>query len=468
MIRNFTKEEILEAFIETVREEGPVLLAEKYVRTRLGLSLHGIIKEAIEKVIKKASPNLSLTVSVEPIEACSYRSAHSYEPYFNMDPSDAHFYVSREACPPFLHVLNEREALTKTLIGIDYYYPAPWAMTPPKDEKMAIRRSMDEILFAWTIVYKTLTQVPIVRFDDEEEAAEATFAFANTLLFKKVVANTLYYKADFLRRLSFIEDAVKGDQPANNQYLATILYPSNRKIGQLEIPVANILRNRLTQYIEGYLSPYGHGSTYDDFVKVVKAFAFVDFNGESIPEGDIEYYLSNCVGRATDEFRQYNMSQIQSLASSNNYNTTRPPRISARFKDVSFYDVCPFTYGSKSFVSIHFEKDIVSHLAKTFEHLDFEDAIDIAGRVDFPKPNEVNDGYDVDTTIIEDMFHLRSREGTPDAIRMAQGSYQNEGLAKAEAQEEVQENIRSMEFAEESVVRGAFREYTPHWSDVPF
>lgn len=463
MIRNFTKEEVLEAFIETVREEGPVLLAEKYVRTRLGLSLHGIIKEAIEKVIKKASPNLSLTVSVEPIEACSYRSAYSYEPYFNMDPSDAHFYVSREACP---YSLNEQGPLTKTIIGIDYYYPAVWAMTPPKDEKMAIRRSMDEILFAWTIVYKTLTQAPIVRFDDEEEAAEATFAFANTLLFKKVVANTLYYKADFLRRLLFIEDAVKGDQPANNQYLGTILYPPSRKIGQLEIPVANILRNRLTQYIEGCLLFYG----YNEGSKAISAFTFVDFNGEGIPEGDIGHYLSNEVGRATDEFRQYNMSQIQSLASSNNYKTTRPPRINARFKDVSFYDVCPFTYGSKSFVSIHFEKDIVSHLAKTFQHLDFEDAIRIAGKVDFPKLNEVNDGYDVDITIIEDMFHLRSMEGTPDAIRMAQGSYQNEGLAKAEAkaQEEVQENIRSMEFAEESVVRGAFREYTPHWSDVPF
>lgn len=437
MIRNFTKVEILEAFIETVREEGPVLLAEKYVRTRLGLSLHGIIKGTIERVIKKASPNLSLTVSVEPIEGYSYRSTSSYEPYFNMDPSDAHFYVSREACPPFYYNINEEGFLTKTIIGIDYYYPAPWAMTPPKDEKMAIRRSMDEILFAWTIVYKTLTQAPIVRFDDEEEAAEATFAFANALLFKKVVANTLYYKADFLRRLSFIEDAVKGDQPANNQYLATILYPSNRKIGQLEIPVANILRNRLTQYIEGYLSPYGYGSTYDDFVKVVKAFTFVDLDGGAgIPEGDIDNYLSNEVGRATDEFRQYNMSQIQSLASSNNYNTTRPPRINARFKGVSFYDVCPFTYGSKSFVSIHFEKDIVSHLAKTFQYLDFEDAIDIARNVDFPKPNEVNDGYDVDPTIIEDMFHLRSKEGTPDAIRMAQGSYQNEGLAKAKVQEE--------------------------------
>lgn len=465
MIRNFTKEEVLEAFIETVREEGPVLLAEKYVRTRLGLSLHGIIKEAIEKVIKKASPNLSLTVSIEAIEACSYRSAYSYEPYFNMDPSDAHFYVSREACP---YSLNEQGPLTKTIIGIDYYYPAPWAMTPPKDEKMAIRRSMDEILFAWTIVYRTLTQVPIVRFDDEEEAAEATFAFANALLFKKVVANTLYYKADFLRRLSFIEDAIKGGQPADNKYLATILYPSSRKIGQLEIPVANILRNRLTQYVEGYLSSYGVGSSYNDFVKVIKAFTFTDLNGESIPEGDIEYYLSNCVGKATDEFRRYNMSQIQSLASSNNYNTTRPPRINARFKDVSFYDVCPFTYGSRRFVSIHFEKDLVSHLAKTFQHLDFEDAIDIARNVDFPKPNEVNDGYDVDPSIIEDMFHLRSMKGTPDAIRMAQGSYQNEGLAKAEVQEEVQENIRSMEFAEESVVRGPLREYTPHWSDVPF
>lgn len=438
MIRNFTKEEVLEAFIETVREGGSVLLAEKYTRTKLSFPLHAIIKGTIEKVIKKASPNLSLAVSVEAIEACSHRYAYSYEPYFNADPSDAHFYVSREACPPFYYNINEEGCLTKTVIGIDYYYPAVWAMTPPRDEKMAIRRSMDEILFAWTIVYRTLTQAPIVRFDDEEEAAEATFAFANALLFKKVVANTPYYKADFLRRLLFIEDAIKGDQPANNQYLATILYPPSKRIGQLEIPVANILRNRLTQYIEGYLSPYGTGSSYDEFVKVIKAFAFVDFNGEGIPEGDIGHYLSNCVGRATDEFRHYNMSQIQSIASSNNYKTTRPPRISARFKDVNFYDVCPFTYGSKSFVSIHFEKDIVSHLDKTFRHLDFEEAISIAGKVDIPKPNEVNDGYDVDPTIIEDIFHLRSTEGTSHAIRMAKGSYQNEGLAKAGVQEEVE------------------------------
>lgn len=442
MIRNFTKEEVLEAFIETVREEGPVLLAEKYTRTRLNSSLHDIIKEAIEKVIEKASPNLSLTVSVEPIEACSYRSAYSYEPYFNMDPSDAHFYVSREACPPFYYNINEEGSLTKTIIGIDYYYPAVWAMTPPKDEKMAIRRSMDEILFAWTIVYRTLTQVPIVRFDDEEEAAEATFAFANALLFRKVVANTPYYKADFLRRLSFIEDAIKGDQPADNQRLATILYPPSRKIGQLEVPVVNILRNRLTQYVEGYLSSHGTGSSYNnELAKVIKAFTFTDLNGEGIPEEDIEHYLSNCVGKATDEFRQYNMSQIQSLASSNNYKTTRPPRINARFKDVSFYDVCPFTYGGRRFVNIHFEKDIVSHLEKIYRHLSFEDAISIARDVMFPKPNEINDGYDVDPTIIEDMFHLRIMEGTPDAIRMGKGSYQNEGLVRAEVQEEAEISI---------------------------
>lgn len=441
MIRNFTKEEVLEAFIETVHEEGPIPLAEKYTRTKLGLSLNLIIKGAIKKAIKKASPNLSLVVSVEAIESSSCRSTYSYEPYFNIDPSDVHFYVSREACPPF-YCLNEQGTLTKTIIGIDYYYPASWAMTPPKDEKMAIRRTMDEILFAWTIVYRTLMQAPIVRFDDEEEAAEATFAFANALLFKEVVANTHYYKADFLRRLSFIEDAIKGDQLANRQYLATILYPSSKKIGQLEVPVANILRNRLTQYIEGYLSIYGSGSTYNDLAKVIKAFTIADFNGgDKIPEESIIDYLSNCIGKATDEFRHYNMSQIQGLASSNTYKTTRPPRISARFKDVSFFDVCPFTYGSKSFVNIYFEKDIVSHLAKTFEHLDFEDAINIARAVVLPKPDEVNDGYDIDPTIIEDMFHLRSMEGTSHAISVSKGSYKNEGLAKAEVQEEEEMSI---------------------------
>ena len=135
------------------------------------------------------------------------------------------------------------------------------------------------------------------------------------------------------------------------------------------------------------------------------------------------------------------MSQIQSIASSNNYKTTRPPRISARFKDVNFYDVCPFTYGSKSFVSIHFEKDIISHLEKTFRQLDFEDAISIARDVMLPKPDEVNDGYYVAPTIIEDIFHLRSMKVTSHAIRLAKGSYKNEGLVKAEAQEEEKEGI---------------------------
>lgn len=443
MIRNFAKTEILDAFIETVHEEGPILLAEQYTRTRLSSSLHNIIKETIEKVIKKASPNLSLTVSVEAIEGCSYQDTYSYEPYFSLDPSDVHFYVSREACPPFFISLSEQGALTKTIIGIDYYYPAPWAMTPPKDERMAIRRSMDEIIFAWTIVYRTLAQAPIVRFDDEEEAAEATFAFANALLFNKVVATNYYYKADFLRRISFIEDALRGDQPADNKCLATILYPPSRKIGQLEVPVVNILRNRLTQYIEGYLSPYGYRSTYDDFLKVIKAFTFTDLNGGAgIPEGDIGNYLSNEVGKAPDEFLRYNMSQIQKLANSNNnYKTTRPPKISARFKDVNFYDVCPFTYGSRRFTNIHFEKDIISHLEKVYRWLNFEDVIEIARKVDLPKPNEVNDGYDVDPTIIEDVFHLRSTKGTPEAIRMTEGSYQNEGLAKAKVQEEEELSI---------------------------
>ena len=181
------------------------------------------------------------------------------------------------------------------------------------------------------------------------------------------------------------------------------------------------MRNRLTQYIEGYLSRYGSGN----ISKVIKAFTFTDFNGGSIPEEDIKYYLSNYVGKVTEEFRRYNMSQMQSLASSNDYSTSRPPRISARFKDVSFYDVCPFTYGSKGFVSIHFEKDIVSHLEKTFRHLDFEEAVYIARNLDLPKPDGVNNGYHVDPSIIEDIFHLRSMKGTSHAIRMAQGSYKN-------------------------------------------
>lgn len=436
MIRNFTRAEVLEAFIETVHEGGPFFLADKCTKTRLSMPMHDVIEETVKKVIQKASPDLNLTVLVDSIQHCSYQGANLYEPYFSTDPSDVNFYVSREASPSYFN-LNGGETLTNTVINIDYYYPGVWAMTPPRDEEMSIRRTMDEILFAWMIVVKTLTCTPIVLFDDEEEAAEATFAFANALLFKEVMEHTNYYKVDFNRRLLYIQKALKGKQPAIDKRLGIIMYPPNEKIGQLEVPVVNILRNRLTQYNESYLSCNGN-NTYEEFLEIIKAFTFYNYNEKGIPEEDISHYLLNCVGKAPKEYRDYNMSQIRRLTTNDDYRTTRPPMISAMFKGIGFYDVCPFTYKGAEFTYIHFEKDIVSHLEKTYKHLDIEAAIDAARNMELPEPNEVNDGYDADPdSVIPGLFPFGLMAGTQEAKEKVEQTYKNRGLYMAENKDEV-------------------------------
>lgn len=432
MIRKFTDAEVLETFIETVLEESPISLVDQTTNIGLSSGLHLVIKETIQKMIKKASPDLNVLVRVDSIQDTSYYGTSKFETFFNADPADVQFYVSREADPVFFRS-NNGQTLTTTIISIDYYYPSPWTMTPPRDEKAVIRRTMEEILFAWTVVSKTLS-MPIIRFDDEDEAAEAVFAFANTLLFTRVVTDSYYYKNDFIRRLMYIEKAIKGDQPAFNKELATILYPENKKIGQLEVPVATIQHNRLTQYGEGYLSCRGQ-ERYEEYYKVLKAFSFYEFNEEvGFTEDDISDYLKNDVGRTPDDFRTYVMIKMERVVNNDNYRRTRPPMITTNFKGIIFNDICPFTYGSSAFTYIHFEKDFVSHLEKTFKHLDAESAVDIARRMDLPKDDEVNDGYDVDPSLIDlDLFSFDSRVGSANMIEdKTKEKYKNHGLHNAE------------------------------------
>ena len=432
MIRKFTDAEVLETFIETVHEESPISLVDQTTHVELNHALHLVIVETIQKLIKKASPDLSVSVYINSIQDHSYRGTSTFEPFFNTDPADVQFYVTREADPVFFRFDNG-QALTNTNISIDYYYPSPWTMTPPRDEKAVIRRTMDEVLFAWTIVSKALS-MPIIRFDDEEEAAEAVFAFANTLLFTRVVTDPYYYRNDFIRRLMYIEKAIKGNQPAFNKELATILYPENKKIGQLEVPVATIQHNRLTQYGEGYLSCRGQ-ERYEEYYIVLRAFSFYEFNEEvDFTEEDISDYLRNDVGRTPDDFRTYDMNKMEQVVNNDNYMRTRPPMVSTNFKGIQFNDICPFTYGSSAFTYIHFEKDFVSHLEKTFKHLDAESAVDIARRMDLPKDDEVNDGYDVDPSLIDlDLFNFDSRVGTANMIEdKTKEKYKNHGLHNAE------------------------------------
>lgn len=432
MIRKFTKSEVLETFIETVHEESPIALVEQTTHVKLSPELHVVISNTISKLIKKASPDLSFSVQVDSIQDTSYHGTSTFETFFNADPADVQFYVTREADPVFFR-FNNGQTLTTTDVSIDYYYPSSWTMTPPRNEEAAIRRTMDEILFAWTIVSKTLMSIPIIRFDDEDEAAEAVFAFANTLLFTRVVTDAYYYKNDFIRRLMYIEKAIKGSQPALNKELATILYPENKKIGQLEVPVATIRHNRLTQYGEDYLSCHGQ-ERYEEYYKVLEAFRLYELKGEGFLEKDISDHLSYRVGRQPEDFRNYDMNKMERVVNNDNYRRTRPPMVSTNFKGIRFNDICPFTYGSRAFTYIHFEKDFVSHLEKTFKHLDAESAVDIARRMDLPKDDEINDGYDVDPSLIDlDLFSFDSRVGSANMIEdKTKEKYKNHGLHDAE------------------------------------
>lgn len=442
MIRKFTDEEVLETFIETVREESSITLVEQETTIALSSALQSVITKAIQKVIKKASPDLSVSVQVDSIQDNLYRGTNTFEPLFNPDPSDVHFYITREAQPVFFKFNNE-QTLTNTNISIDYYYPSSWTMTPPRDEEAAIRRTMDEVLFAWSVVSKTLS-MPIIRFDDEEEAAEAVFAFANTLLFTRAVSDTYYYKTNFIRRLMYIQKAVKGSQLAYNKELATILYPQDKKIGQLEIPVATIQHNRLTQFAEGYLSCRGQ-ERYTEYYKVLRVFRSdeLEVGVEGFTEKDISDYLGCYVGQTPEDFRTYDMGRIQKVITNDDFRRAHPPMISTNFKGIQFSDVCPFTYGSSVFTYIHFEKDFVSHLEKTFKHLDVESAVEIARGLGLPKDDEINDGYDVDPSLIDlSLFHFDSREGNDVAIEAkTKEVYKNYGLYNAEekAAEEAKE-----------------------------
>lgn len=433
MIRNFTEEEVLEAFIETMHEEPPMPLVQRTTRVELSPELHSIITKTIQRLIKKASPDLSVSVHVGPIQNDTYRGIDAFETFFNLDSASADFYITREADPVFFR-FDDKQILTNTNISIDYYYPSPWTMTPPRNEEAAIRRTMDEVLFAWTIVSKTLS-MPIVRFDDEEEAAEAVFAFANTLLFTRAVSDTYYHKTNFIRRLIYIQKAIKGDQPANNKRLATILYPKDKKIGQLEIPVATIQRNKLTQYAEGYLSCRGQ-KRYAEYYEVLKALRFRRLEGGGFIEKDIDDHLSH-VGRPPEDFRTYGMNRIRKAITNSSFIETHPPMITTNFKGVQFNDVCPFTYKSRGLTYIHFEKDFLSHLEKTFKHLDTESAVDIARGLRLPKEDEINDGYDVDPSLIDlSLFHFDSVEGDATIIESkTKEVYKNQGLYNAEEKE---------------------------------
>ena len=403
MIREFNKEEVLEAFVDVAREKSPIFLVDQSTGVELNPVLHSVIKETIERVIKKASPDLSVVVQVDPIHNELYGLVNKFEPVFRPDPSHVRFYITREAVPASYR-FNEGEVLTTTHIGIDYYYPAAWAMTPPRDEKAATRRTMDEILFAWTIVSKTLLSAPIVRFGDEDEAAEAVFTFANALLFNKVVAG-YYYKHDFIGRLMNIERTLRGNQPARNKDLATIVWPKNYEVGSLDVPVVEIENNKITQFIEGHLACYEQGRRCE-YYTILKSFTFYKRFTERFTEGqqfsteDVNNYLDKYVGQPVDDYDNYSMRRIQRLVTNGDFRAARPPMIDMTFKGIGFIDVCPFTYGARSLTYIHFEKDIISHLEKVFKHANTEYAIDIAKSVKLPEGDRVNKTYTIDPRLI--------------------------------------------------------------------
>lgn len=476
MIREFNRNEVIDTFVEVARETSPIFRVDQSTGVELNPVLHLVIKETIERVIKKASPDLSVIVRVNAIHNELYGHVNKFEPVFGSDPSDVHFYITREAVPESYR-FGEEELLTTTHIGIDYYYPASWAMTPPRDEKAATRRTMDEILFAWTIVSKTLLSAPIVRFDDEDEAAEAVFTFANALLFNRVVVG-YYYKQDFISRLMNVERTLRGNQRVRDKDLATIMWPKDNKIGSLDVPVVEIKNNKITQFIEGYAACYGQKRRWE-YSTVLKAFTLYERSTERFTEGvpfseeDLSNYLDKYVGQPVDDYINYSMRRIQRLVVNGDFRAARPPMIDMTFKGIGFTNVCPFTYGARRLTYIHFEKDIISHLEKVFKHANTEYAIDIAKCIKLPENDRVNKTYEMDPRLIG-LFQL-SRTTDP----IDKEVYRNRGLylaaeeaakqdLEANAQKAVRENIRFIETNEGSVVRGAIREYTAPWADAPF
>ena len=421
MIRAFDRNEVLETFVEVAREKSPIFMVDLTTGVELNLVLHSVIKETIEKVIKKASPDLSIIVQVNPIHNEMYGHINKFEPVFGSDPSDVHFYVTREAVPDSYR-FKEGEVLTVTHIGIDYYYPTSWAMTPPKNGKAAIRRTMDEILFAWTVVSKTFLSAPIVRFDDEDEAAEAVFIFANTLLFNRAITGS-YYKQDFISRLMHIERVLKGNQHAPGKDLATIVWPKDNKVGSLDLPVVEIENNKITQFIEACVACYGQ-ERYWEYRAVLGAFTFYgsDGKGEPFSEEEVSDYLANNVGQPTDDYDNYNMRKIQRLVTNGCFRAARPPMNCMSFKGIGFINVCPFTYGARGLTYIHFEKDIISHLEKVFKYSDIEYATDIAKDMELPEGDRVKQTYEIDPRLIG-LFQLGGTTDTP-----GKKVYRNKGL----------------------------------------
>ena len=454
MIHKFDRAEVLDTFVEVAREASPIFRVDQSTGVELNLTLHSVIKETIERVIKKASPDLSVVVQVDAIHNELYGHINKFEPVFNQDPSDVHFYITREAVPASYR-FNDGEVLTTTHIGIDYHYPAAWAMTPPRDEKAANRRTMDEILFAWTIVSKTLLSAPIVRFDDEDEAAEAVFTFANTLLFTRAAAG-YYYKQDFIARLMNIERALRGNQSVRGKDLATIVWPKDNKIGSLDVPVVEIENNKITQFIEGYVDCYRQ-EHLREYRTVLGAFTFYGSDGSGVPFSveDMNDYLKNCVGQLTDDYMNYNMRRIQRLLTNGDFRAARPPMIDMTFKGIGFTNVCPFTYGARSLTYIHFEKDIISHLEKVFKHSDIEYATDIAKGMKLPENDRVKQTYEIDPRLIG-LFQL---SGTDEP--MDKEVYRNKGLYLAEEEASKQDlEANAQKAVEENIRSGVANEYT--------
>ena len=454
MIHKFDRAEVLDTFVEVAREASPIFRVDQSTGVELNLTLHSVIKETIERVIKKASPDLSVVVQVDAIHNELYGHINKFEPVFNQDPSDVHFYITREAVPASYR-FNDGEVLTMTHIGIDYHYPASWAMTPPRDEKAANRRTMDEILFAWTIVSKTLLSAPIVRFDDEDEAAEAVFTFANTLLFTRAAAGC-YYKQDFIARLMNIERALRGNQSVRGKNLATIVWPKDNKIGSLDVPVVEIENNKITQFIEGYVDCYRQ-EHLREYRTVLGAFTFYGSDGSGVPFSveDMNDYLKNCVGQLTDDYMNYNMRRIQRLLTNGDFRAARPPMIDMTFKGIGFTNVCPFTYGARSLTYIHFEKDIISHLEKVFKHSDIEYATDIAKGMKLPENDRVKQTYEIDPRLIG-LFQL---SGTDEP--MDKEVYRNKGLYLAEEEASKQDlEANAQKAVEENIRSGVANEYT--------